>query len=206
MTKPRNEYSVPLSLQRAVLLLLLITTVLSGCGFHLRGVSKLQSSFSTLALKGREGQAFRQVLVDKLEKSGVTLDDNAPYTIRLLGEQSQKRVSAYSTRAKSAGFELKRIITFKIVAPGQKEEQFSEVEIFSRRHLLFREDQIIGKLGEEGMLWQEMDQELADRIIRRLEAIDTGQAVDDKDQELPTKELSTEELPNTELPNTDNVQ
>lgn len=154
-----------------VLLMLLLTLSISACGFHLRGESKLHTSFSTLALKGREGQAFRQILVGKLEKSGVELDDSAPYTIRLLDEESERRVSAYSTRAKSAGFELKRTITFKIIGPNQKEEEVPETEMFSRRHLLFREDQVVGKQDEEVLLWQEMDQELAERIIRKLESI-----------------------------------
>lgn len=155
------------------LLLMVLALSLSACGFHLRGESKMHTSFSQLALKGREGQAFRQVLVGKLEKSGVTLDNSAPYTIQLLDEKSERRVSAYSTRAKSAGFELKRIITFKIIGPRQKEESVVETELFSRRHLLFREDQVVGKQDEEAMLWHEMDQELAERIIRKLEAIHT---------------------------------
>lgn len=154
-----------------VALMLVITTSISGCGFQLRGESKLHTSLSTLALKGREGQAFRQILVGKLEKSGVTLDNSAPYTILLLDEDTEKRVSAYSTRAKSAGFELKRTITFKFIGPGQKEADVQETEMFSRRHLLFRESQVVGKMDEEVLLWQEMDQELAERIIRKLEAI-----------------------------------
>lgn len=144
---------------------------LSACGFHLRGESKLHTSFSTLSIEGREGQAFRQILVGKLEKSGVEIDSSAPYTILLLDEESERRVSAYSTRAKSAGFELKRTITFKIIGPSQKVEEVKETEMFSRRHLLFREDQVVGKQDEEVLLWQEMDQELAERIIRKLDSI-----------------------------------
>lgn len=154
-------------------LMLALTAGVSACGFHLRGESKLHTSFSTLALKGRQGQAFRMILVSKLEKSGVTLDDSAPYTILLLDEDSERRVSAYSTRAKSAGFELKRTITFKIIGPGQKVEDVPETEMFSRRHLLFREEEVVGKQDEEVLLWQEMDQELAERIIRKLESIHT---------------------------------
>lgn len=148
-----------------------LTLSLSACGFHLRGESKLHTSFSTLSIKGREGQAFRQILVGKLEKSGVEIDSSAPYTILLLDEKSERRVSAYSTRAKSAGFELKRTITFKIIGPAQKIEEVKETEMFSRRHLLFREDQVVGKQDEEVLLWQEMDQELAERIIRKLDSV-----------------------------------
>lgn len=155
------------------ILMLVLTPSISGCGFHLRGESKLQTSLSTLALKGLEGNAFRQILVGKLEKSGVELDKKAPYTILLLDEDSERRVSAYSTRAKSAGFELKRTVTFKIIGPGKKEAEVPVTEIFSRRHLLFRQAEVVGKLDEESMLWQEMYQELAERIIRKLESIQT---------------------------------
>lgn len=153
------------------MLSLLLTLLISGCGFHLRGESKLQTSFSTLALKGLEASAFRQIVVSKLEKSGVKLDDDAPYTILLLDEDSERRVSAYSTRAKSAGFELKRSVTFKIIGPGEKEADVPKTEVFSRRHLLFRQAEVVGKLDEENMLWQEMYEELADRIVRKLESI-----------------------------------
>lgn len=171
MHNPRKAILQRTTVLSHALLMLVLTLSISACGFHLRGESKLHTSFSTLALQGREGQAFRQILIGKLEKSGVTLDNSAPYTIRLLDEESERRVSAYSTRAKSAGFELKRTITFKIIAPGQTEEQVQETEMFSRRHLLFREDQLVGKQDEEVLLWKEMDQELAERIIRKLEAI-----------------------------------
>lgn len=156
-----------------MMLMVLLTLQVSGCGFHLRGESKLQTSFSTLALKGLEGHAFRQIVVGKLEKSGVKLDDAAPYTILLLDEDSERRVSAYSTRAKSAGFELKRAVTFKIIGPGEKEADVPVTEMFSRRHLLFRQAEVVGKLDEESMLWQEMYQELAERIVRKLESIQT---------------------------------
>ncbi|CBL44456.1 Probable rare lipoprotein B [gamma proteobacterium HdN1] len=158
------------------ILIALTIMSLSGCGFQLRGESKLHTSFSQLAVKGRDGQVFRQILIEKLEKSGVTLSDSAEWTIHLLGEDSEKRVSAYSTRAKSAGFELRRVVTFKVIGPGQKSDQIEPTTFSSRRHLLFREDQIIGKLGEEDLLWQEMNQELADRIIYKLEAIQTQPA------------------------------
>jgi len=154
-----------------IVLAAVLTLSLSACGFHLRGESKLHTSFSTLSIEGREGQAFRQILVGKLEKSGVEIDSSAPYTILLLDEESERRVSAYSTRAKSAGFELKRTITFKIIGPSQKVEEVKETEMFSRRHLLFRENQVVGKQDEEVLLWQEMDQELAERIIRKLDSI-----------------------------------
>lgn len=177
MTSDARMTTPPLSLLRLAraagraLLVLALVFGTSACGFQLRGESKLQTSLSTLSIKGREGQAFRQVLVGKLEKSGVTIDDNAPYTILLIDEDSERRVSAYSTRAKSAGFELKRTITFKFVSTGQNPEEVPETEMFSRRQLLFRESQVVGKQDEEVLLWQEMDHELAERIIRKLEAM-----------------------------------
>jgi LPS-assembly lipoprotein len=169
-------------------LIALVVLGLAACGFHLRGESKLQTSFSTLALQGLEGHQFRQIMVSRLEKSGVKLVKTAPYTILLLNEDSERRVSAYSTRAKSAGYELKRIVTFKIIGPGQKEADVIATEMLSRRHLLFRQAELVGKLDEESMLWKEMHEELAERIVRKLESIQTDPVLSVPEQANPVAE------------------
>lgn len=162
---------------RRQLMLILATSavLLGGCGFHLRGESPLLGTMSRLSVEGLPLSPVRQALIARLEKSGVVIDPEAEITVQLVDEDQEKRVSAYSSRAKSAAFELRRMITFRVTnTHDRKHPIVPETEFSVRRQLLFRQDQVLGKIEEEARLIVEMEQELAERIVRKLETLTSG--------------------------------
>lgn len=169
-----------------VLMLATTAALMGGCGFHLRGESPLLGTMSRLSVEGLPLSPVRQALIARLEKSGVIIEEDAEITVMLVDEDNEKRVSAYSSRAKSAAFELRRMITFRVTRKQDKDHPIvPETEFSVRRQLLFRQDQVLGKIEEEARLVVEMEQELAERIVRKLETLTSGAPGMNLDGELP---------------------
>lgn len=172
--------------RRLMLMLATSTVLLGGCGFHLRGESPLLGTMSRLSVEGLPLSPVRQALIARLEKSGVAIDPEADITVTLIDEDQEKRVSAYSSRAKSAAFELRRMISFRVTNTHGKDRPIvPETEFSVRRQLLFRQDQVLGKIEEEARLVVEMEQELAERIVRKLETLTQGTPGMNPDGEKP---------------------
>jgi LPS-assembly lipoprotein len=158
--------------QRLIEILMLALLTLGGCGFHLRGESPLLGTMSRLSVEGLPLSPIRQALISRLEKSGVVVSPDASVVISLLDENSEKRVSAYSSRAKTAAFELRRAVTVRVTLRNDpKHPLVGDTEFLTRRQLLFRQDQVLGKMEEEGRLLGEMEKELVERIVRKLETL-----------------------------------
>jgi LPS-assembly lipoprotein len=172
--------------RRLMVALASAAVLLAGCGFHLRGDSPLLGTMSRLSVEGLPLSPVRQALIARLEKSGVMIDEDADISVVLLEEDQEKRVSAYSSRAKSAAFELRRMISFRVTNRLDKDHPMvSDTEFSVRRQLLFRQDQVLGKIEEEARLIVEMEQELAERIVRKLETLTLGSSIDAVDGDAP---------------------
>lgn len=149
--------------------ILSLTLLLAACGFQLRGVEhSINSRYESIRLttNGKDEQ-FHATLRKSLKNAGVTLSENADARLEILGTKTEKRTASYSSRAKSAEFELLKTVSFRFRDNGR--ELISDMPLQARRSYLYRETAAVGKAEEENLLWQEMDLDLSQRILMALQ-------------------------------------
>lgn len=150
-------------------LILMLITLASACGFHLRGSERpLSKTFSSLHLvMSGNDQSFQSALKSTLQDANIVLNETSLNRLEILSSRNQKRTASYSSRAKSAEFELIKTITFRVTR--EKEQLIPPMKLEARRSYLYRETAAVGKAEEESLLRQEMDQDLAQRILLALQ-------------------------------------
>ena len=155
------------SLTTAVLLL--STLLLSACGFQLRGThNALDSHFSSIRIVDKSGdKAFQQAVSNALQNTGVDISEDALTVLTLVKSKQEKRTASFSSRAKSAEYELLKTVTFQL----QRDQDvlLENTELQSRRSYLYRETAAVGRAEEENLLRREMNQDLAQRILLALQ-------------------------------------
>jgi LPS-assembly lipoprotein len=155
-------------LTKALTLFSLLVLV-SACGFQLRGTNNaIQNIYSTMRVEDFSGDnAFQQIIEQTLKDSGVAIRPESENVLEILTSVPDRRTASYSSRGKSAEFELLKDISFQF-----KREQSVLIQptlYKARRTYLYRETAAVGKAEEENLLKREMDQDLAQRIIIALQ-------------------------------------
>lgn len=154
--------------------LLLLLTVLAGCGFHPRGqMTRLDGLPQPLALSGIQPYSdLSLVLREELRAAGVTLSDDAQQAAAVLGisdVRSESRVLSLDSRNRAAEYELAESLRFSLHRPGQGPVVKPQL-IRVIRTLYKPADQVLGRSREEEALRESMRRELARQMIRRLAA------------------------------------
>src|SRR3990167_8348110 len=142
-----------------------LTLLLAACGFQLRGVEhSITSRYESIRLtNSSRDEQFHSTLRQSLKNAGVTLSEDADARLEILGTKAEKRTASYSSRAKSAEFELLKTVNFRFSNHGR--ELIGEMPLQARRSYLYRESAAVGKAEEESLLWQENDMELGQRSL-----------------------------------------
>lgn len=148
--------------------LLLITTA---CGFHLRGQVDLPVALRILNLDAQQADPLTQNLLrQSLLSNGVTLSNDAPYTLQILNEKGDRRVLTVTSNAKASEYELIQSLSFKLLdAKGR--DASDELNITTYRTLQYDASAEIGKAQEEANLRREMKQYNAYNVLLRLKAV-----------------------------------
>ncbi|MEE2730964.1 MAG: LPS assembly lipoprotein LptE [Pseudomonadota bacterium] len=157
-------------------LLLITALLLQGCGFQLRGsTNSIAKSYGSVHLINKSGdEALSKIVEQALLDTGTKVTPGSANILELLESDEDKRTASYSSRGKSAEYELLKEIRF--LFRKRDEVLIPETTFHARRSYLYRETAAVGKAEEENILKREMDQDLAQRIllaIRRSSQEDT---------------------------------
>ena len=152
-----------------ILVCCLSASVLNGCGFQPRGThNAINQTFSSINLvNGTVDKAFQQALEEALRNSGVELNPASLSKLEILSSTPRKRTASFSSRAKSAEFELLKEVSFRFSYDQTMLIETSQ--LLARRSYLYRETAAVGKAEEETLLRREMDEDLAQRILLSLQ-------------------------------------
>ena len=159
-----------MTLLRYSLILLLVTTI-AACGFQLRGSQRaLNKSFSSVNLiaNGKDF-SFYNAVKRGLADSGISVNEGSINHLEIIGTQNQRRTASYSSRAKSAEFELIKTVVFQFSREDQR--LIAPMKLEARRSYLYRETAAVGKAEEENLLREEMDKDLAQRILLAMQRV-----------------------------------
>ena len=153
--------------------LLLCATVLTACGFQLRGVADL--SFHEIYIQGAT-LTISKDLKKNLAINDITIvnsPEKAELMLELLNESSEKRILSLSGKGVVSEYELFYRVRFRVRdASSETWEAVQTIE--ERRDYSFDNTQLLAKEGEELRLNNDMHTDAVREIMRRLSVHKAG--------------------------------
>ncbi len=152
--------------------LLILTFLLSACGFHLRGhqPQDLQLAFQSVYIKAANESAFVADLRNALAFNKVTVSDHPEegvLTLEIIAETSDKQILAMSSAGKIREFQLQYRVKLRAYDANLL-NWLPEEEISLVRTLTFDDAQILAKEQEEALLYKDMRTDAVMQALRRL--------------------------------------
>jgi LPS-assembly lipoprotein len=167
-----------LSLTFSLKLLLTLSLLLTGCGFHLRGAVDIPEQWLALHLttSSPNGELARGV-ASSFANNGVQWLDasEANYTLQLGGEKFERRNLSIGANARAAEVELTLSTTMQVRdTKGAVVVEQSEVVV--NKIMTLDPENVTGKVEESNLLRREMRQELVQQLMRNIRFAATSDA------------------------------
>lgn len=162
--------------KRTLLSLMVLAPVVSACGFRLRGAPSFQ--FSSLYLQAPLSSPLTREVLRSLSTAGGALkvvlppeaSNTAEVTLRLLDEQRNRVILAKTVSGQVREVELRLTTRFSLI-DREGRIWIDEIELFQKRDMSYSESLALAKDEEEATLYRYMYADMAQQIVRRLEAV-----------------------------------
>ncbi|NOY67586.1 MAG: hypothetical protein GXP13_09310 [Gammaproteobacteria bacterium] len=155
---------------RSMLLAFLIVTLLSACGFQLRGQYSLPAGMEKVYIQGNVDGLLLRHLRQALERSGVTVVkqiDAATGVITIHNQIMGRKILSVGKNARVREYEsIYKLIYSVRLKTGKM--LFDKKTISLQRDFTFSENIVLGKEREETTLQHDMQYQAAQTILRRL--------------------------------------
>lgn len=180
----------------------LLVLIASSCSWHLRGSVSVPQQITTLYLSAEDGKgALISELQQLLRANHVNLVDDsllADYSLNILDENKDKRTAGVGNDALSSAYEITLKVDYEIRL--KNNTRIAKAAATSVRSFNYNTATINSATQEEVLLEKEMRSDLAQQILRRLNAAVAHPQVE-KEKETKTS-TNGETLKNSEpLPN-----
>jgi LPS-assembly lipoprotein len=150
--------------------LALVAALLAGCGFQLRGQAQLP--FETLYVPG--GSPLVVELKRNVAAASKTrLVDSVGDAQAVLGfteEVRDKVILSFNTAGRVSEYQLRYRVGFRVTDPKGGQVYLPTSEILLTRDVSYSDAQVLAKESEEGLLYQDMQSDMVQQILRRLVA------------------------------------
>ena len=152
-----------------LLILLLMSLLLTACGFHLRGQAGMP--FDTLYLDAANpGTLFIADLRRNLEANKVKLvntAEQADVVLNIVSELPEKQILTLGGSGRVNEFQLRYRISLRAYdLKGQ--DWIPAEEMMLRRDYVYDDTKVLAKEAEEALLYQSMRSDMVQQIVRRL--------------------------------------
>ncbi|MDX5332454.1 MAG: LPS assembly lipoprotein LptE [Gammaproteobacteria bacterium] len=151
---------------------LLAVLLAAGCGFQLRGAANLPPEMARTYISGLDA---RDVLFLELKRQlramGVEVVDGpeqATAQLRFLERRDTRRVLSVGNQATVREYELMTSVRFDARGIGNDFRR-DPVTLTATRELSFDETNVHSTAGEEALLREDMQRDMVQRVLRRLE-------------------------------------
>jgi len=153
------------------IILIFTTTLLSACGFTLRGAADLAPELQSLALISTDGNSdiYRE-LSRSLEASNVTLLERSAsdaYQLVVGNEQSSERVLSVNSNARAGEYELS--VSVPVQLRKGSASIFGPETLTIEKVYLADPNSAVAKAEERELMEEEMRRELVNQILRLLQ-------------------------------------
>ncbi len=151
-----------------------LAVLLSACGFQLRGTGDVQFALKELDVSARNayGETVNQVR-EVLQDNGVRVYPGAPYRLVLSDEQENQRSASFTSAARTAEYELTKTLTYEI--RGSKDLLLMSNKLEVQSYYTQDGNNLIGGDQEAAQLRQEMNRELIQQLVQRLQQVSPDQ-------------------------------
>ncbi len=155
-----------LSRLSATVFLTVCCLLLSACGFHLRGSADIAEPLRQLTLitPERSRSELAPVLRRQLEANGVSLNTGTGYLLQITSESRSRKEATLGANADIDEYELTTKIIFIVKDPQGK--QVLERTLLAERTYDYDTNKETASSAQEAQLYTEMDQQLANQILR----------------------------------------
>lgn len=166
----------------ALALALAAAAALTACGFQLRGSYDIPPGIVPIAIDASGGSGVARALAETLRYGDMRVlagDEPAASRIEILDEQSERRVLAVNSRGKVDEYELRYVVRWRLVdvrAETDERELIAPVELSARRNYVHEPAAVLGAQDQESVLIDTMRDDIAQRILFRIQAWDPDQA------------------------------
>lgn len=179
----------------AILPLLLVISLLTACGFHLRGNLDIASEVSQIAVSGNDRTYIRD-LTQALNKSGIQVTELAPYRLRVLDIRQE---DVGQNRSATGTYEER--LTLRVVYQLETNDGlplFSPVEMNSERYITLNQNYSNAAQSEIDLTFREMRQDMIYNTVRRTAGISKEILKAEVDRARKAHQLEQEQAAETE--------
>ena len=153
----------------------LIVTLLSACGWHLRGQANIPPALRILNVDMANADFTTQKLLkNALKNNNVTIASDASYKLLIVKEESKKRTLSVTSSAKASEYELLQVLTFKLLND-EGQALTENLEIKSYRTQQYDADASAGKAQEEVQIRRELKRDNVNKLLLKLQATKVDQ-------------------------------
>lgn len=151
------------------LLLVAILSLLTACGYHLRGSLELPQELKKICLQGGSANLKTQFQKTLENSSGqlVKAPAEAAMTVRVFEKEIRQRAISLSSQGRSNQFELYYLLFYEL-RDSQNKALTGRERIEVRREYFNDQQDIIAKDNEEGVIRNEMYQQAVKTILNRM--------------------------------------
>ena len=151
--------------------------LMTGCGFKLRGNQSFV--FETISVSPSSGGGvageLRQALGSKVREPQTAVETasraaTAQVALDLLSEQRERIVVGLNASGQVRELQLRVRIKFRLRNALGK-ELLPETEILQQREISFSESAVLAKEAEEALLYRDMQSDIVQQLLRRLESV-----------------------------------
>lgn len=158
--------------RRSFVLASLAMTALAGCGFKMRGPQPLR--FKTIHLGMDPYSPFAIQLRREIEASGTTTivatPAEADVRLDILRNERNREILSLSGAGTIREYQLDQTIVFRVLDRAGN-ERFPATALRARREYDFDDAQAIAKQREEILLFNDMERDLLQQLMRRLATV-----------------------------------
>jgi LPS-assembly lipoprotein len=152
-------------------IVLLTVCVLAGCGFHLRGARPLP--YESIYVGAPDYSELGAALKRSIRASGRTRVADTPQEaqaqLSIVSESREKSILSLNAAGRVREFQLRYRFAFH-VHDGKGRDFLPRNEILLTRDFTFNDSAVLAKEQEEALLYRDMQNDLVQQIMRRLEA------------------------------------
>lgn len=145
--------------------------VLSACGFHLRGNIPLPEGIKNMFVSGPAG-TFKDQLENVLTNAGAEVRSQkvgSDVVLRIIDARSDRTVGTLDERGKANSYNLVFSVRYRLEdADGNL---LREANLSETRRYNFNAEQVIESESEEADLLEDMEEDIALRIVRQLSTV-----------------------------------
>jgi LPS-assembly lipoprotein len=162
-------------MNRRLFLAIFPAALVTGCGFQLRRLEGIP--FASLYVDAPSGSVVAQQIIAAIKTTGstkvATNAAEADAVLKLENERRTKTILSLSGAGLVTEYRLGLKMSYTI--SGKNQSTLAEPEVIElNRDMTYDDSILLAKLAEEDLLYRDMQQSVAKRILRRLQAIKPG--------------------------------